>query len=71
MEGHARASAVGVLSSAASCVASIQVTEALKILAGRESEVIQGLLVMDVWRCLFHVAPVVRDPKCLCSSAKR
>ena len=66
--GHARAADVGVLSSAAACVASIQVTEALKILSGRERNAMQGLLVMDVWRSLFHVAPVARDPGCSCST---
>jgi molybdopterin-synthase adenylyltransferase len=71
VDGHPRASTVGVLSSAASCVASIEVTEALKILAGREREVMPGLLVMDVWRSLFHVAPVDRDPGCVCHIAVR
>ncbi len=71
VDGHPRASTVGVLSSAATCVASIQVTEALKMLAGREEEIMQGLLVMDVWRSLFHVAPVNRDPGCVCHTAVR
>jgi adenylyltransferase/sulfurtransferase len=71
VDGHPRASTVGVLSSAAACVASIQVTEALKLLAGREEEVMPGLLVMDVWRSLFHVAPVSRDPGCVCHTAVR
>ncbi len=64
--GHARASTAGVLSSAAAAVASLQVTEAFKILAGREEDLIQGLLVMDFWRAAFHVAPVKADPNCVC-----
>ena len=71
VDNHPRASTVGVLSSAAACVASIQVTEALKMLAGREEDVMPGLLVMDVWRGLFHVAPVPRDPGCMCHTAVR
>jgi len=71
VDNHPRASTVGVLSSAATCVASIQVTEALKILAGRGDEILQGLLVMDVWRGLFHVAPVGRAPGCMCHTAGR
>jgi molybdopterin-synthase adenylyltransferase len=63
---HPTASTVGVLSSAASTVASIQVTEALKILAGRQEDVLPGLLVMDAWRGSFCIANVEPDPKCIC-----
>jgi len=63
---HPRASTVGVLSSAATAVASLEVTEALKILAGREGDALKGLLVMDVWRNQFQVAPVQPDPACAC-----
>jgi adenylyltransferase/sulfurtransferase len=64
--GHATASTVGVLSSTASTVASIQVTEALKILAGRQEDLLQGLLVMDTWRGSFCIANVHPDPNCTC-----
>lgn len=63
---HPTAAALGVLSSAATAVASMEVTEALKILAGRQDEVVPGLLVMDVWRGHFCVAHVEPDPKCIC-----
>jgi molybdopterin/thiamine biosynthesis adenylyltransferase len=68
--GHARASTTGVLSSVASAVASMQVTEAIKILVGKEEDLIQGLLVMDFWRTAFHVAPVKADPNCVCQRVK-
>jgi molybdopterin-synthase adenylyltransferase len=64
---HPRASTVGVLASAASTVASIQVTEALKLLVGREEDALTGLLVMDLWQNRFHVAPVERNLSCKCS----
>jgi len=63
---HPRASEVGVLSAAATAVASLEVTEAIKILVGREDEVLSGLLVMDIWNDIFHVAAVEPDPACLC-----
>lgn len=58
---------MGVLSAAATAVASFQVTEALKIMAGREQDILSGLLVFDVWRNDFHIAPLERDPGCICS----
>jgi len=63
---HPRATTVGVLSSAATAVASVQVTEALKIMVGRFDDVLSGLLVMDLWRNQFHVAPLEPDPTCVC-----
>ncbi len=66
VEAHPRAREVGVLSSAAVTVAGIQVTEALKILAGRFEEVLDGLLVMDFLRNTFQTAPVAADPACRC-----
>jgi adenylyltransferase/sulfurtransferase len=63
---HPRAASVGVLSSAATAVASVQVTETLKILIGKHQELLSGLLVMDVWRALFRVTPVEPDPQCIC-----
>ncbi|MBI5570074.1 MAG: HesA/MoeB/ThiF family protein [Desulfomonile tiedjei] len=63
---HPRASTVGVLSAAATAVASVQVTEALKILVGRHEDALAGLLVMDLWHNQFHVAPVAPDPRCRC-----
>lgn len=65
---HPRASQVGVLSSAATAVAAIQVTEALKILVGNHEELLSGLLVLDIWRNQFQVAPVRPDPLCICQA---
>ncbi|MBM3298586.1 MAG: HesA/MoeB/ThiF family protein [Deltaproteobacteria bacterium] len=66
MLNHPRAAVVGVLSCAATAVASVQVSETLKILVGKHEELLSGLLVMDVWRTLFRVAPVEPDPDCIC-----
>lgn len=66
VDNHPRASEVGVLSSAAATVASLEATEAIKILVGREKDVLSGLLVLDVWRNCFHVAPIAADPNCIC-----
>jgi molybdopterin-synthase adenylyltransferase len=66
VENHPRASEVGVLSAAATAVASLEVVEALKILMGKRDEILPGLLVMDLWRGWFHVAPIAADPHCKC-----
>lgn len=71
VDNHPRASAVGVLSAVATAVAAVEVSEALKILVGRENEVLQGLLVMDLWRGQFQCAPVAPEPACLCRRLKR
>ncbi|MFA6220886.1 MAG: HesA/MoeB/ThiF family protein [Desulfomonilaceae bacterium] len=64
--GHAKASTVGVLSSVASLVASVQVTEAFKVLSGDISNLIPGILVIDAWKNHFHVVPVESNPHCVC-----
>jgi adenylyltransferase/sulfurtransferase len=66
VNGHPTAAEVGVLSAAAMAVASVEVTEAIKILVGREDEILSGLLVMDLWNNRFHVAPVQARPECIC-----
>jgi len=71
VENHPRASSVGVLSAAATVVAAVEVSEALKILAGKQDEALQGLLVMDVWRGQFQCAPVAPDPSCVCRGQER
>jgi adenylyltransferase/sulfurtransferase len=63
---HPRASDVGVLSSVATAVAAIEVTEALKILIGDYEELISGLLVLDIWRNQYQVAALEPDPSCIC-----
>ncbi len=66
VESHPTAARVGVLSSAAAVVAAIEVTEALKILVGKEQEALCGLLVMDLWNYRFQTAVVQPDPSCIC-----
>ncbi len=70
VDDHPTAAQVGVLSSAAASVASMEVTEAIKIMVGRPEETLQGLLVMDLWNNKFHVAPVQQDPKCICADSR-
>jgi adenylyltransferase/sulfurtransferase len=69
--GHASASQVGVLSTAAVVVAAVQTTEALKLLCGRSQDLFQGMLVFDLWNTGFHTAPVARDPNCMCAAAAK
>ena len=66
--GHARASTVGVLSSVASLIASIEVTEAFKVLVGDLDSLIQGIMVLDVWKNDYHVVPIVPASGCICSN---
>ncbi len=63
---HPRAATLGVLSSAASAVASIQVTETLKLLLGCHEDLLQGLLSFDLWQTRFRVAPIEPNPGCVC-----
>lgn len=68
---HPKASSVGVLSSVATLVASIQVTEAIKLMVGDVKNLIPGLLTIDAWRNHYQVVPLNRDPACLCSQFKK
>jgi molybdopterin/thiamine biosynthesis adenylyltransferase len=54
----------GVISPAVSWAAAIQVTEALKILLGREAELHGSLLAYDLWSNRFQQLKVARDPHC-------
>lgn len=63
---HDTAAQVGVLSSAATAVASIEVTEALKILSGHSDAALKGLLLMDFWQNIFRIASVEPNPDCSC-----
>ncbi len=54
----------GVLASAAHLVASFQVTEALKILAGAKQDVDRRLWRMDLWKRNFHAVGVDDHPLC-------
>jgi molybdopterin-synthase adenylyltransferase len=67
---HPTAAQVGVLSSAATAIASIEVSEALKIILGRNDDLLRGLLVVDLWRSTFQIAPVSRDPRCMCAKER-
>ncbi|HTY23094.1 MAG TPA: HesA/MoeB/ThiF family protein [Desulfomonilaceae bacterium] len=67
VEDHPKASSVGILSSAATTVASIEVTETLKVLVGSLDNILPGLLVMDFWRNQFQIAKVKPDPSCMCN----
>ncbi len=67
VEDHPRASSVGILSSAASAVASIEVTEAIKVLVGSWDNILPGLLVMDFWRNQFQICEIKPDPACRCN----
>lgn len=66
VKNHASASTVGVLSATAAAVASIEVAEVIKVLTGRIDDTLSGLLVIDLWKNMYHVVPVERDPLCKC-----
>lgn len=57
----------GIIAPVVAAVASLQVTEALKLLSGRTDQLRKGLLVVDLWRGSFRTtfaAPGVRNPDC-------
>lgn len=70
VKDHATAATVGVLSSAAATVASIETTEAFKIMTGRYEDIIPGLLIMDLWHNRFHTTAIERNPHCPCAAVK-
>jgi len=55
---------IGVLGSIVNLIASLEVTEALKILAGRGDALHGRLLACDVWRGRFQSIRVERNPAC-------
>ena len=55
---------VGVLGPAVNLIASLEVAEALKLLAGREAALTGHLVSCDVWSGRFQSVPVARDPGC-------
>jgi adenylyltransferase/sulfurtransferase len=71
VDDHPRASTVGVLSAAATAVASVEVSEALKILVGRKDDILPGLLVMEFWANQFQIVRLEPDPGCICRTASR
>ena len=61
---------VGVISPAVSWAAAVQVTEALKILMGREQELHGAMLAYDIWKNQFQEVRPRRDPQCRVCGAK-
>ncbi len=55
---------LGVLNTVPALTASVQVTEAFKLLMGKEP--MKGLLQFDVWENDFSVHKFNKDPQCLC-----
>lgn len=54
----------GVLNAAAMLVAAVEAGEALKILAGRADDVLDGVFVMDLWAGRYQVLRLARVPDC-------
>lgn len=61
---HETCDTAGVIGPAVSWAAAIQVTEALKILLGRERELHGSLLAYDVWANRYQQIKPRRDPDC-------
>jgi adenylyltransferase/sulfurtransferase len=61
---HETCDTVGVIGPAVSWAAAIQVTEALKILLGREAELHGSLLAYDLWSNRFQQVRLARDSQC-------
>jgi adenylyltransferase/sulfurtransferase len=61
---------VGVISPAVSWAAAVQVTEALKILLGREQELHGAMLAYDIWKNQFQEIRPRRDPQCRVCGAR-
>ena len=59
---------MGVLNTVPALTASVQVTEAFKVLMGKEP--MRGLLQFDVWTNDFSVHEFKKDPLCLCCGGK-
>ncbi len=60
---------VGVLNTVPSVTASVQATEALKILIGRDH--MKGLLQFDLWDNEFTVHEFTKDPECECCGKRQ
>lgn len=55
---------VGIVNSAASLIASIEATEAIKLLAGKREALNRRLISCDVWSGRFQSIRVARNPQC-------
>ncbi len=54
----------GILNAVASLVASLQIADALKILAGRQDALEHRLFSVDVWKNTYQSIAAPRDPEC-------
>jgi adenylyltransferase/sulfurtransferase len=67
---HDTCDTAGVIAPAVAWAAAIQVTEALKILLGREAELHGSLLAYDVWKNSYHAIKPQIDPGCRACGAR-
>jgi adenylyltransferase/sulfurtransferase len=67
---HPTCDTVGVIGPAVAWAAAVQVTEALKILLGREEELQGSLLAYDVWKNHFQQVRPEIDPCCRACGAR-
>jgi len=67
---HETCDTVGVISPAVAWAAAVQVTEALKILLGREADLHHSLLGYDLWKNHFQSIKPARDPQCRACAAR-
>ncbi len=61
----------GVLNTAVAVVASLQATEAFKVLLGRHDALAGGLQTVDLWTNAFQIVKVPRSPQCDTCGARR
>lgn len=54
----------GILNGAASCIASIQATEAIKFLSGNSDALSERLVSYDVWKNRFQSIQAAKNPSC-------
>ncbi|MEN6320065.1 MAG: ThiF family adenylyltransferase [Syntrophaceae bacterium] len=54
---------VGVLGTAVNAVASVEVTEGLKILAGKRESLIRKLMYIDIWQGTWNTFEITKDDK--------
>ena len=67
---HETCDTVGVISPAVAWAAAVQVTEALKIVLGREADLHHSLLGYDLWKNHFQSIKPTRDPQCRACAAR-
>jgi len=67
---HETCDTVGVIAPAVAWAAAVQVTETLKILLGRESELHGSLLSYDIWKNRYQCVTPKTDPRCRACGAK-